>query len=177
MSDYFMHHRWSAEGIEKTKKEQEKTKTFLSKTFLSIRATRNLPFQAASEGSVFCMFEGIRMLKPSPAVDMIMPGIWEFQWSSFMSFCPCRKSGQQVNSVNLWVSQMWQVWRIVTWWTKRSWGGKSCGAFTCSLVLALNSASSSSSLSKERSHILVWKPTENEKIYATQRWERQIIEL
>jgi saccharopine dehydrogenase-like NADP-dependent oxidoreductase len=30
---------------------------------------------AASEGRVLCMFEGIRMLKPSAAVDTIIPGI------------------------------------------------------------------------------------------------------
>lgn len=44
--------------------------------------------------------------------------------------------------------------KSLTWWTKRSCGGRSAGAFTCSFVLALNSASSSSSLSRERSHIL-----------------------
>lgn len=32
-------------------------------------------FQAPSEGRVLCMFEGIRMLKPSAAVDTIIPGI------------------------------------------------------------------------------------------------------
>jgi hypothetical protein len=35
------------------------------------------------------MFEGIKMLKPSEAVDTIIPGIWACQWSSFKSFCPC----------------------------------------------------------------------------------------
>ena len=49
-------------------------------------------FQAPSEGRVVCMFEGIRMLKPSAAVDTIIPGIWECQWSSFKSFWPCLKS-------------------------------------------------------------------------------------
>ena len=41
-----------------------------------------------------------------------------------------------------------------TWWTKRSCGGKSSGAFACSFIFALNSASSSASFSNERSHIL-----------------------
>lgn len=41
-----------------------------------------------------------------------------------------------------------------TWWTNSSWGGKFSGAFTWSFMLALNSASSSSSLSSDRSHIL-----------------------
>ena len=68
------------------------------------------------------------MLKPSAAVETIIPGIWLCQWSSFKSFCP--------------------------WWTKSSWGGKSWGVLTCSLVCALNSASSSSSFSKDKSHIL-----------------------
>jgi hypothetical protein len=34
-----------------------------------------LDVQAPSEGRVLCMFEGIRMLKPSAAVDTIIPGI------------------------------------------------------------------------------------------------------
>jgi hypothetical protein len=36
-------------------------------------------FQAPSEGRVVCMFEGISMLKPSAAVDTIIPGIWACQ--------------------------------------------------------------------------------------------------
>ena len=32
-------------------------------------------FQAPSEGRVLCMFEGIKMLKPSEAEDTIIPGI------------------------------------------------------------------------------------------------------
>lgn len=48
-----------------------------------------LKFQTPSEGRVLCMFEGIKMLKPSEAVDPIIPGIWACQWSSFKSFCPC----------------------------------------------------------------------------------------
>lgn len=51
------------------------------------------------------------------------------------------------------------------WWTNRSCGGRSSGAFTCSFVLALNSASSSSSFSNERSHILVQEA----------KWEQKII--
>jgi hypothetical protein len=51
-------------------------------------------------------------------------------------------------------SKCWAKWFKFTWWINNSWGGRSSGAFTCSLVLALNSASSSSSFSKERSHIL-----------------------
>lgn len=54
-----------------------------------------------------------------------------------------------------------ELWIEITWWTKSSWGGKSSGAFTSSLVLALNSASSSSSFSKERSHILVINAKQN----------------
>ena len=34
-----------------------------------------LKFQTPSEGRVLCMFEGIKMLKPSEAVDTIIPGI------------------------------------------------------------------------------------------------------
>lgn len=118
--------------------------------------------QALPEGRTFWMFEGIRTLKPSAAVDMIIPGIWECQWSSFKSFCPClwykiwvygRNEWKLI--VRVWCSKNKRIWEEITWWTKRSCGGKSSGAFTCSFVWALNSASSSSSFSKERSHILV----------------------
>lgn len=54
----------------------------------------------------------------------------------------------------LYYTQNKVIWREITWWTKRSCGGRSSGAFTFSFVWALNSASSSSSFSKERSHIL-----------------------
>lgn len=38
-------------------------------------ARSGVNFQATSEGRVLCMFEGMRMLKPSAAVDTIIPGI------------------------------------------------------------------------------------------------------
>lgn len=116
-----------------------------------------LSWDQALAGSAVSIFEGISMLKPSAAVDMSIPGICECQWSSFKSFWPCTVK----NKVEDILSTFWmqasskeKFKRHITWWTKRSCGGKSVGALTCSFVLALNSASSSSSLSSERSHTL-----------------------
>lgn len=117
--------------------------------------------QASSAGGAFSgrgvsMFEGISILKPSAAVETIMPGIWLCQWSSFKSFWPCNNNNVKYCLVleELQV-QLYNKLKQQTWWTNRSCGGKSLGAFTCSLILALNSASSSSSRSNDRSHTLI----------------------
>lgn len=46
--------------------------------------------QASSAGSGVSMLEGIKMLNPSAAVDMSIPGICGCQWISFKSFWPCK---------------------------------------------------------------------------------------
>lgn len=130
----------------------------------------NIQAAAASEGRVLWMFDGMRMLKLSSAVETSIPGIWACQCNSFKSFWPwwvsrnreivcmyvCRFPWLAQSRILMIMLEYKKRWKMQkgTWWTNRSCGGKSSGAFTCSWVFALNSASSSSSFSKERSHIL-----------------------
>lgn len=80
-----MHHK--TKGPQKKKKKRtkgpkKKRETINKQRLVHPSNSSNLEtnvwmysFQSSPEGSVLCMFEGIRMLKPSAAVDMIMPGI------------------------------------------------------------------------------------------------------
>lgn len=118
-------------------------------------------------GMVVSMLLGINTLKPSIAVDMIIDGICRCQCTSFKSLWPCSHQTVSIMWSTLHSLQATQlckkndtakkdeshsnanVWST-TWWAKRSWGGKSSGAFACSFIFALNSASSSVSRSNER---------------------------